>query len=65
MPICVLKTEKSDQIAIKIHQPSWWYFIFGQSSNLVSDAQVRFLIDLPVMRLLLATRKRVSWIKKP
>ena len=49
---------------INIHQPSWWFFFFGQLALNYSGLRTSaYLSDLPVLHLLLATRKRVFWIK--
>ena len=51
------------RIAINIHPPSGWFFIFGHSPNITSHAQVRLLLACQPRAGLLATRKRVSRIE--
>ena len=49
---------------INIHPHSGWFFFFGHSPNTTGNAQVRLFLACQPRMGLLATRKRVSWVKE-
>ena len=50
-------------VEINIHPHSGWFFLFGHSPNIIGSAQVCILLACQPRISLLATRKRVSWVK--
>ena len=58
-----VKAKTTDKTQINIHPHSGWYFIFGYNPNLYRLRINAPFIGLPATHPLLATLKRVLWIK--